>query len=279
MTETAAYAGRRASLATMHDKLSLVAPPMRGLLGLDVFVATVDTDMFGTFSGEVERTAGPVDTAVAKARFGMSETGCTIGIASEGSIGTAGFLPAVSDLETVVIVDDEHGFVLAESCESHDIVARSWSVDDGMPTDTDLTHAGFPEHGLIVRGETNDGPVFKGIHSRTELENAVATCRRATGGPVRLETDLRAHHCPSRRPTVARAARRLAERLAVECPSCRCPGWGRVDVLRGRPCRLCRRPTSGAVAEVFGCARCTHRVTGPCNDSPADPATCGNCNP
>lgn len=279
MNGPSVYAGRKASLASMHDKLPLVAPPMKELLCLDVFTAPVDTDRFGMFTGEVERTAGQFDTAVSKARLGMEATGAPIGFASEGSICVAGFVPVMSDLETVVIVDDTEGFVLAESSESHSIITHSWKLNNGLPTRDDLERAGFPEHGLIVRSDAAAGPVFKGIHSLEELTDAVTACRVATGAPVRVESDLRANHCPSRRPTIASAARRLAERLTVQCSSCGCPGWGRVDVLRGRPCRLCRHATQGVVADVLGCPRCAHRATGTACEVPADPSTCGYCNP
>ncbi|NBP51351.1 MAG: hypothetical protein EBU70_09285 [Actinobacteria bacterium] len=65
------YAGRVAAMATKHEKVPLVCPPFNDLLGLLVVQADVDTDVFGTFSGERARTDGPVATAFQKARLGM----------------------------------------------------------------------------------------------------------------------------------------------------------------------------------------------------------------
>jgi len=47
----------------------------------------VDTDQFGTFTGEVARTGAPADAARAKARLAMSVTGLPYGLASEASYG------------------------------------------------------------------------------------------------------------------------------------------------------------------------------------------------
>lgn len=273
------YAGRRGSLATKHDKLPLVAPPMAEHAGLEVFVADVDTDEFGTFTGEVDRVGSPLETATAKARRGMEASGASVGLASEGSIGSGPLLPAASDMEIVVVVDDAEGFVLAESFESFDVLARSWVTEvDGCDPE-ELRRAGFPDHGLIVRPEEGEGPVRKGIHGIEDLERAIRDCRAAGARRVRVESDLRANHSPTRRPIIARAATRLARRLAETCPACRCPGWGQVDVVRGRPCADCGRPTRAMLALVSGCARCDERRTGQPLERPADPATCDHCNP
>ena len=46
----------------------------------------VDTDVFGTFAGEVERVGTPLETAVEKAQLGIKTTGNPFAIASEGSV-------------------------------------------------------------------------------------------------------------------------------------------------------------------------------------------------
>ncbi|CAB4594437.1 unannotated protein [freshwater metagenome] len=273
------YLGRRACLATLHDKLDLIAPAMESHLGLEVFVEGVDTDRFGTFSGEVPRPRSAYETALIKARAGMVASDARFGLASEGSIGTNSFFPLVSDVEFVVFIDDEEGFEVAEQATSFDIVAHRWVVDD-LRTDGDQLHrAGFPSHGLIVHPEDSSLPVFKGIHDLDELESAVRTCRSSGSAQVVIESDLRANHCPSRRPTIRRAAERLAERLTKHCPSCECPGWGPVDEVRGRKCAECRWPTNERLALVMGCCRCDLRRTDQVTTEPGDPSRCPRCNP
>lgn len=262
----------------MHGKLELISPSM-STLGLNVFPSPIDTDVFGTFTGDVARRVSPFETALAKAREGMRAASTTLGLASEGSIGVQGFLPIVADVETVIFVDDDEGFVLAETAVSHHIVTHSWTLSQGLPIDADLERAGFPEHGLIVRSDRKEVDITKGIHDRKELNRVIEHCWEMGATQVTVESDLRAHHCPSRRPTIAEAARKLADRLLNSCPSCGCPGWGLVDIVRGRECAQCALPTQAKLADVFGCCRCSARETGVLNIEPTDPSTCERCNP
>lgn len=273
------YKGRCASLATMHNKLALIAPHMETELGLTVFEAPINTDLFGTFSGEIERTETPYRTAELKALAGMSHLGTDVGLASEGSIGVSGMIPVVSDLEIVLIIDQKEDFVLAESDLSFQTITHSWILGHEEVSPVDLKKAGFPEHGLIVRAEDAESPVFKGIHEIDSLSKAIASCRLLGHENLIIESDLRANHSPSRRSVISSAAKRLSKRLRTQCEVCSCPGWGPIDSLEGRPCRLCRNPTRGRLATVFGCCRCGLKVTGPIDESFADPATCEFCNP
>ena len=273
------YRGRVAALATRHDKLPLIAPPMSTHVGLDVHVADVDTDKFGTFTGEIPRPEDMLKTAIAKARAGMWELGVPLGLASEGSIGSEGFLP-ITDFEMVVFVDDEAGFHLVETFSSHDIKARSWVYDANKSLEEELVKARFPEHGLIVRSPENvSAPVFKGIHDREMLLQSIERLARCWPGVIVVETDLRANHCPSRRPHITAAAERLALRLTRTCPSCGCPGWGEIKKVRGRRCASCDTPTYLVMGRLDGCALCGVSIESIDNSTSADPANCPYCNP
>ena len=270
-------------LATKHEKLPLVAPPLEREIGMRVEAVAVDTDVLGTFTGDVPRPGPPLDTAVAKARLGLAATGATLGLASEGSVGPDPALPLVqSDHEIVVLVDDEAGLVIWERAESWDVVARSLSVEPGRDLDPFLAASGFPEHRLIVRPSAGPRtPVHKGIASLEELRAAVAACAAvATDGRARVENDLRAHACPSRRVVIAAAAARLATRVARRCPACGAPGWGQVELLLGIPCSACGTEVAQPRAEVDGCVACDHRTTRPVPRSAAeaDPSECPFCN-
>lgn len=273
------YQGRIAALATRHDKHSLIAPSMGTHLGLEVRTAAVDTDRFGTFSGEVPRSDDMLKTAIAKARSGMRDLGLPLGFASEGSIGSEGFLP-ITDLELVVFVDDDVGFYVAESCSSLDIKARAWIYDTKNPLEEELERAGFPEHGLIVRlPNVPNAPIFKGIHDLETLLHSIDRLAQYGQGQIMIETDLRANHCPSRRPHITSAAERLALRLTRTCPSCGCPGWGEIKKIRGRRCASCDAPTYVVLGHLEGCASCSERCEAIHNSTPVDPANCPYCNP
>lgn len=278
------YAGRMAVLATKHGKLPLIAPPLEQAVGLRVEAVAVDTDILGTFTGDIPRQGPPLDTAIAKARLGIDAAGCPLGLASEGSISPDSAMPFIhSDKEIVVLVDDENGIVVWESHSSWDIVAATVTANSIEGLESFLVHADFPNHKLIVR--PNSGvvrPVYKGIATVDGLVAVLDECATASAdGLAVVETDLRAHACPSRRAIIACTAKRLADRIAARCPVCGAPGWGRVDVLLGVPCSWCGTEVARSRAEIDGCASCEYRQTRPIAsaDLRADPGECPVCNP
>lgn len=276
------YQGQRGVLATRHHKLSLIGPALHAAVGLTVDDIAVDTDSLGTFTGDVIRTGTPWDTAVAKARLGMQAAGCQIGIASEGSIGAHPEAPfVIRSVELVVLVDDELGIVVGETETGYDIVAVADDVAVGDTINDLLVRARFPEHAMTVRPATGPtDPIFKGIRTLSALDQAIRECAKVSSDQrAHVETDLRAHQCPTRRPIIARAAEHLAARLAACCPECNAPGWGIVRLEFGVPCEYCRRRVHIPRADVLGCAACPATRTVPREQTVADPAQCASCNP
>lgn len=276
------YAGRRATLATRHDKLVLVAPAFRSLVGLEVVAVDVDTDQLGTFSGERERHGTQRETAIAKARLGMHPAGTSLGLATEGSFGPLDGNPfANACLEFVVLVDDERGIVIGEAEVDYDVPSIRIDVRNGEVDAIPLAAAGFPEHGLIVRPAEGYVSLTKGIHDMESLGVALVRAAAASpSGTVRVESDLRAHHSPSRRVVIARAAERLARRVAALCADCGAPGWGVVARNAGAPCTECGTATRIVASETLGCTACiatdTRDVASPTG---VDPRYCPRCNP
>ena len=67
---TGPYEGTLVVFGTRHGKEQQAARPFAELLGARVVAPPgLDTDRFGTFSGEVPRTLAPLDAARAKAAF------------------------------------------------------------------------------------------------------------------------------------------------------------------------------------------------------------------
>ena len=276
------YAGAVAAMATKHDKTVLVGPALTEALGLAVIEAVVDTDVLGTFTGEIARVGSPLETAVAKARMGMVAAGLTLGIASEGTIGPSRAMPFLrAARELVVLVDDERGIVVAETEVGYDLVAIGVDVRAGEDMTVHLERGEFPEHALVVRPATGGStPVCKAIRDLDTLHRAIELCCDASdNGRARVETDLRAHLCPSRRPVIARAARRLAKRIATACPDCSSPGFGIVRFEIGVPCDWCGRDTEMVREHVLGCVACRAEVVERVALGAADPGQCAWCNP
>jgi len=280
------YSNRQASLATKHDKQRAVARPFRRALGLEILATPdLDTDLLGTFSGEVLRVGTALDVCERKARLGMAATGLPLGLASEGSFGPHPFIPFIpAGIEIMTFVDDERGFVVSE----HFLVERTnyghreaRSIDELANW---LAAVGFPSHGLIVRIKSG-GPgaaVEKGIVSIDRLRSAMAVAvATSQEGMAWVEPDMRAHHNPTRMAGIRRLSFRLARRLAKLCPACSAPGWGQTGTIKGLPCEHCYAPTEMVRFQVFSCVSCSHREDRPRMDglTCASQQNCPECNP
>lgn len=276
------YDGVVVSLATKHDKLALIAPAMSRHCGLRIVGVAVDTDALGTFSGEVPRPGPSRQVAIDKARLGMRATGLARGIASEGTFGPLEGNPWImADTEIVAFVDDERGLEIVEGVVRVGVPFVSMEIAVDRVDTVGLVAAGFPDHGLIVRPNDGWDPIEKGIHDLTGLREAVARCAAASAtSRVRVESDFRANHHPTRRMVIAEAADRLGRRLASRCPRCRCPGWGLAERLDGAPCRECGCPTRRLRLERFACGSCSHSEERSTPEAEGvDPAFCPVCNP
>jgi hypothetical protein len=280
------YAGRTAVIATMHRKEAAVAPALISMLGLAVTLAPgLDTDLLGTFSGEIPRQGTMLEVAKRKARLGMSVMGAQLGLASEGSFGPHPAIPYIpAGLELMVFVDDERGTVVTESVIAEKTNYNHLVVLPGEAADEFLQRVGFPNHGLIVR--PNEGEVAsaltKGIVDTDSLRRAIAAAAAVSSdGRARVETDMRAHFNPTRMKSLALLAARLAQRLSRQCPACDAPGFGRTGSRRGLVCEDCGMPTELVVAEIFGCPACDYTEERPRGDGlqRAPAQCCPECNP
>lgn len=280
------YRGRQAALATKHAKERAIARPLRAGLGLEVVVPPdIDTDVLGTFTGEVPREGEVEAVALKKARWGMSLVGLPLGLASEGSFGPhpqIGFVPAHHEL--LVFVDAELELYAVEqlTTTSTNFAHAEVATPEGLGDF--LVHSGFPSHALIVRpnlgGTFTD--IYKGINDKNRLEKVISLVRAASDdGLAHVETDMRAQHNPSRQRVIRQLAVAMARRLRVACPECLAPGWGFVTVEPGLPCAYCSTPTYVAKYEVFGCSKCSHQQRMSRRDGlqMADPSHCAFCNP
>ena len=275
------YAGRTAALATRHGKEIAIAPPFRDAVQLDIVLADIDTDAFGTFTGEIPRRETPFNTAIAKARAGTKASGLTLGLASEGTIGPDSQLPFVtSDVEIIVFIDNERDIVVSECTRATNVIAFRASIGPKDDIRALAARADFPRHGVIVRStESDEGPVFKGISDETNLDTAIRECFAQTGSAI-IENDFRAYHSPTRMAVISTCATRLAQKVATLCPECSSPGWGSIEPARGVPCSACGTLVATAIrADREGCPSCTavREIARP--EQLVEPRWCPICNP
>lgn len=284
------YENRVCHVATMHKKEEAIAPSFESLLGMKVFAAPIDTDRFGTFSGEVERKLPPLECAKEKCLAALANLkednykGCLI--ASEGSFGPHPFIPfVVGGREILYFKDCGLTFDLAISEIVHETNYTGRTVADIEAFKIQAVDWGFPSHALIVRPnkwKTGEGPLFKGVSSIEELELAFVKCRKASSdAQVWIETDMRAHKNPTRMASIGQLSEKLARRLSCFCPVCETPGWGIVRSIGGLPCSDCGMATELIAYHEWGCTKCTFREKNAKEGEAffADPRYCPGCNP
>lgn len=266
------YDGMTAAVGTLHGKERQLQPALRRWHGVRV-VATrgVNTDQWGTFTGERPRQVAPAEAAQLKAEAAADELGAQLGIGTEASFASVlGFGPPVHE-EIVVFIDRARGIRIAETNRRFVHVPPPRKAATAAEARVVLSALGYPSHGAVIRSSTGD--VVKGVQSFEPLS------RMLSAGPITIEADLRAHMNPTRQRVIRRLAWHLAARLLCLCPACGTPGYGIVERERGLPCAACGAPTHAIRADVWGCASCPRRqeVTLPART--ADPGRCDTCNP
>ncbi len=277
------FEGRTLVIASMHRKEEVLKPLLEQGLGITVQVAEgLNTDLLGTFSGEVARLADPLSTARKKCELALDLSGCDLALASEGSFGphpAAFFLPA-----------NEEWLLLVDRKNKLEIHARHLSLETNFSgqefssleeLNAFASKVGFPSHGLILRKsmEELDG-MQKGITDPQQLHtSAVQLLESQKSGYV--ETDMRAMFNPSRMQVIGETAQLLLQKLNSHCPSCQFPGFSVTSAEPGLPCSLCGIPSSAALAHLLVCSHCQHeaKVSFPHGKKTEDPQYCQVCNP
>lgn len=294
------YLNKNAILATKHRKADALRLPLKAGLGIKLRAYEIDTDKFGTFTGEIERQGSPIEAAVRKARLAMSKSGEKLAFASEGSFGPHPLVPYMAfSQEFLVLLDEELGIQVSESVLSTNTNFCHVEVHSIEEAEDFLRRAKFPSHALIVRpanfdtsfldsvrrivaGKRVAEPIYKGIHDREALASAILACRKVSiDGSVRIETDMRANMNPSRMRVLRALGIKLARRLRCTCPECGCPGFGMTGKEGVLPCEECGFPSDAHANEIHSCPRCGYSEAFPREDgfTSIEALFCQRCNP
>ena len=277
------FDNRTLVIATKHAKERAIAPLLEAALGVRCITPRgLDTDLLGTFTGEVERELDPLATAREKCARAMDATGCDLAVASEGSFGphpVMVFAPGCDEL--LVFADRRNGLeIVAREVSASTNFAVAQVSDEAALLDFADT-ARFPEHALILRkSRDSSADMHKGITDRAALLETFRILR-ARYPDVCVETDMRAMHNPMRMAVIADATRRLLQLIQSRCPGCAMPGFTVTEVIRGLPCQLCGLPTNAASRHVSACRHCdfTRELRFPDGKTAEDPMYCEFCNP
>jgi hypothetical protein len=277
------FKGRDLIIATMHKKEEVIAPLFYERLGVNVIIPEgLDTDLFGTFTGEIERDADPVTTAEKKCLAAAEKFNCSLVLASEGSFGPhPAFYFAPCDDEVMIFMDLINGFEVSARKISGDTNFNGKSVKSWEEAEEFGASALFPSHSLIVRAseKINEGMV-KGIREPGKYRQVVEGFLHQFGHAF-IETDMRAMHNPTRMKVIGEVAMKLVETLNRFCPACQIPGFDVVEITNGLPCEFCTAPTRSTLAYIYGCKKCGHREESkyPHGKTLESPMYCDRCNP
>lgn len=269
-------------LLTKHKKERVIAPILNRALSIQLEVDDrFDTDTLGNFTRTIARQQSQLATAEKKARLAAMRSGLGFGIGSEGSFDTkalGGF--ACLNSEILVWFDAKRDLIV--SAQHQAVVSLSpLTTDDYAELEKYALQSGFPEQGIVLRADDQSDPnPVTGIQSAEELERAFVDClSRSESNQVFAEWDLRAHCCPCRMQTIAKAAEQLTEHLLRRCPGCENPGYSPFKAEAGLPCEQCRAPTVITKGRYFRCGVCQASHFEPVSDEFANPFNCPICNP
>lgn len=275
------YTHKAILLASMHEKERAFSGAFQDALASTLVVRDFNTDRFGTFSGEVERSQSPYETCVLKAQTAAEHYGFELAVASEGSFGPHPTIPFLAgDHEIMVFLDRKNQLIIAEQLLTENTNFNQIVLDSPHCPEDFLQKAGFPEHALIVQTAEKGHVIEKGIRDRASLLQALERGLKETDR-IFLTTDMRAMMNPTRMKALETLAQKLVRRIATKCPACLAAGFGFKATGGHLSCRICEGESALYQHEIWACVRCEFTKDVPRTDGllHADPAYCFICNP
>jgi hypothetical protein len=254
------FSGRRLLIVTKHHKEEVIAPLLEGALGVTCFVTKdFDTDILGTFSGEVARKDDALLTLRKKCWEGMQAEGFDLAIATEGSFGNhpMGFFAPAND-ELIMLVDQKNDLEIVERILSLETNFASSELHTREELKSFLDKVQFPSHGVILKDATeNWSKIYKGV-TNYDLAEKIFDTIIASVGSCSIETDMRAMHNPTRMQVIKEVSLKLIDKLYSACPECMYPGFSVVGAEAGLLCSSCSMPTRSTSAHIYKCQHCNY---------------------
>lgn len=277
------FKGRTLIIATMHKKESVIAPILEKELGVSCkIIPHLNTDNFGTFSGEIERKDSPMATVKAKALAALAKSTETLVLASEGSFGAHPASPFISANEEMVILLDTKNNLEITGCHLTTLTNFNHQEINNISELMEFAERiGFPEHNVILKAkdETGEIKIWKDFESKVGL-NSIATNLLNGNKSISIENDMRAMNNPTRMKSIENAVIDLVKNIKSICPRCSTPGFSVFEVVTGLKCAMCNLPTKSVKAYIHKCKKCNYSCErAKENVSDEDPMYCDFCNP
>ena len=279
--EDGLYQSKSILLASKHQKESVIAPVFHQILRCKICVEAIDTDQFGTFTGEIPRQGSARETCILKAKYAAFEKKHALSMASEGSFGPHPINPFIAKAQEIMIFfDSEHDWIIGEELLTPKTNYLMKTIDKDTPLEAFLSSALFPSHALTLQSGDRKEIIAKGINDPLQLQGLLSKGFK-NHKELFLATDMRAMMNPTRMQTLSELAEKLALRIKTPCPGCGIPGFGFKSVSGHLPCGLCGAETKRYKNENWGCIQCDYQEQRPRQDqlSSNDPTHCDFCNP
>lgn len=277
------FRGKTLYVVSKHEKQACFEPVLSQRLGFVCkTIEQVDTDLLGTFSGEIERTLSPVDCAREKCKKAREYVRDGYLLASEGSFAphpTLGWVTAGEEWLVLYDIEEEAELIVRDitldTCFWREAIANEQACLDF------LQRVGFPEQRVILKSSPeNAAIIYKNGSTPEEILENMLSIRNQKGTCI-IETDMRAMFNPTRRKHLTHVAGLLADSVTSICNSCGWYGFSVTAVERGLPCSWCGSPTHSVLSEIYSCKRCGCKEIKkyPRGIQQEDPQYCNQCNP
>ena len=278
------FCDRIAVIATMHRKEIAIAPILQESLGIRSVTPTdFNSDLFGTFTRDIDRPASQVETAKLKAERGLDLVDTDLAIASEGSFFPHPIFGIPYNREIVLLLDKKYDFSVYGESLSTNTNFRHQVVSSYEQAYEFALKVGFPDHAIVLMQDAQisaKSAIHKGITSEDILKSSVNELLKRSP-QIHIETDMRSHYNPTRIKNIIKATEDLVRKLQQLCPNCNFINFDVVESLKGLRCELCGFPTQVTRANIYYCDRCDFKqeTLFPNGIQFADPMYCSYCNP
>lgn len=284
------YHGIKIAFTTMHEKEKILSPLFNAKLSASfVIPKNINTDLLGTFTGEIKRDSDLQAVLRKKAHAGMKELGLDYGLASEGSFVAHPLVPFLNySFESLVFVDAQKKIEIFSNLKSSESQALYSEIKSQKDLQTFLKQINFKEQALVLKPSHDFSGsnefIFKGLteeNSTLEAYNKIRSQFNQENAWV--ETDNRAHMSFKRRAAILKSGEELMTKILSVCNGCGCPGFAMSDSVKGLPCGLCGLKSDITLKEIWTCpnSSCSHSETRPRADGleTIESSHCQGCNP
>ena len=279
------FNNRKALLVTMHGKEVVLGNYLKETFNITLDVTrNINTDQFGSFSGEIERKVIPQYAAKQKISAALKNYEHEIIIASEGSFFQHPANPFIQvNNEFILLMDRKNEIAIEAQWTSSNVKYFKKSFSNDVQAYDFCIKNGFPNYGVLLKANTLaiNPLIIKDSNTESDLKKAICILiNESISGEIEVESDMRAHRNPTRMKNISIAAQQLVNNMQRQCPECLALGYSIKSSIPGLECAHCTFPSNETKGYLYHCKSCAHQEIKPIQtEQKADPTYCPKCNP